>query len=324
MSVTGDSKPPRICQRCTELIGGAFLEGVEPPGTLQELNPESCEICSFFMTCIPPAYRDSGTEFTIRWNTTYSCHCGCPTRKLVRTWQDEPELEYLTLEVQHEPWKWFYGYLIPTGRLVELNKSHRSSTLILFTLGAITDLQLTVIDCNTSSLVSIPDGVAYVTPSYVWGRSDTTELNPGRGAILKLNDLPQTMKDVISVCLSLGFRYLWVDRYCIPQADLEQRTRQIQRMDNIYAESALTLVSYMVPFAWFQRRMKCQTAPRPVEVRPTKKRYWPVRSYTSLIGNYISSVLDISISALETSYLPETAFQVGRGQAGMKGWLLLT
>ena len=59
--------------------------------------------------------------------------------------------------------------------------------------------------------------------------------------------LPRLISDAILVTKSLGFRYLWVDRYCIPQGKTEEdkieKLTQIQAMDAIYANSRLTLVA---------------------------------------------------------------------------------
>jgi hypothetical protein len=41
----------------------------------------------------------------------------------------------------------------------------------------------------------------------------------------------------------LGFRYLWVDRYCIPQDNAKEKRAQIQHMGIIYASSALTIIA---------------------------------------------------------------------------------
>jgi hypothetical protein len=54
---------------------------------------------------------------------------------------------------------------------------------------------------------------------------------------------PRTIGDAISLTTSLGYRYLWVDRYCIPQADARAKHLQIQSMDVIYQHSALTIIA---------------------------------------------------------------------------------
>lgn len=55
--------------------------------------------------------------------------------------------------------------------------------------------------------------------------------------------LPATILDAITVTNRLGFRYLWVDRYCINQHDKNKAQIQINQMDLIYQKASLTLVA---------------------------------------------------------------------------------
>lgn len=58
--------------------------------------------------------------------------------------------------------------------------------------------------------------------------------------------VPKTILDAMTVVTNLGFRYLWVDRYCIPQGQdkdsIQVRTEMIEVMGAIYATSALTII----------------------------------------------------------------------------------
>ncbi|KAK4031316.1 hypothetical protein C8A01DRAFT_42220, partial [Parachaetomium inaequale] len=47
----------------------------------------------------------------------------------------------------------------------------------------------------------------------------------------------------MTVVTKLGLKYLWVDRYCIPQNDPVARKAQIQQMGEIYSRSALTIIA---------------------------------------------------------------------------------
>jgi hypothetical protein len=127
------------------------------------------------------------------------------------------------------------------------------------------DLNLGVIDCTSRRIVSLPPHEEYVTLSYVWGHASgqikrRTSRRPDsmlgsrrlpasgvmdaedKGTLLS-SQLPLTIEDSITVCTALHYRYLWVDRYCIPQKDRQMRTRQMQQMDDIYCGSALTLIA---------------------------------------------------------------------------------
>lgn len=97
-----------------------------------------------------------------------------------------------------------------------------------------------VIDCEARTLVVCPLGRPYVTLSYVWG----TEPTEGLEGIVKIPEtLPRVIEDAIQVTLSLGYRYLWVDRYCIPQGDDAVKANLIQNMNRIYAESSVTIIA---------------------------------------------------------------------------------
>ncbi|KAH7402312.1 heterokaryon incompatibility protein-domain-containing protein [Phaeosphaeria sp. MPI-PUGE-AT-0046c] len=141
------------------------------------------------------------------------------------------------------------------SRTVSLERA-RSSVL---------QLGLNVIDCSQRRLVPLPATEDYVTLSYVWGRpsgqikrgtprrpdtilgsqrlAGTRASTPNDPSIAMPSKLPRTIEDSIVVCNALQYRYLWVDRYCIPQEDPHARAAQIQRMDDIYFASALTLIA---------------------------------------------------------------------------------
>ncbi|CZR69955.1 uncharacterized protein PAC_19856 [Phialocephala subalpina] len=69
----------------------------------------------------------------------------------------------------------------------------------------------------------------YVALSYVWGPS--TE------------KWPQTVRDAVAVTRMLGEKYLWVDRVCINQSDLEEKMFLVSKMDAIYEGAEFTIVN---------------------------------------------------------------------------------
>lgn len=101
---------------------------------------------------------------------------------------------------------------------------------------------LVVIDCKSRKLVTVTPETDYVTLSYVWG-SQSNALGFDCAPGLSLPRLPPTIEDSMYVCLKLGYQHLWVDRYCIPQTNATEKYRIIQRMDDIYADSTLTIVA---------------------------------------------------------------------------------
>jgi hypothetical protein len=46
-----------------------------------------------------------------------------------------------------------------------------------------------------------------------------------------------------AVTLNLGYRFLWIDRYCINQSDNTEAQSQIKQMGFIYQESDLTIIA---------------------------------------------------------------------------------
>jgi len=104
--------------------------------------------------------------------------------------------------------------------------------------------RLRVIHCDTRTIVPLPEeNMGYTALSYVWGKpvADGNQLDTLEG------NIPRLIEDAIRMTKELGFDYLWIDRYCIPQGNTDEarmeRHAQIQSMDIIYASSRLTLVA---------------------------------------------------------------------------------
>lgn len=97
----------------------------------------------------------------------------------------------------------------------------------------------TVIDCETRTLVLWSSGVPYVTLSYVWG-TDPAEVSVDDALP---STLPKLIEDAIAVTLALGYRYLWIDRYCIRQDDETVKASLIRNMDKVYSGSSLTIIA---------------------------------------------------------------------------------
>lgn len=67
---------------------------------------------------------------------------------------------------------------------------------------------------------------------------DTDMANPQ-----SIRHVCQTIKDALAVTRSLGFRYLWIDKYCIDQHNNGEKQAAIATMDQIYEGSSMTLVA---------------------------------------------------------------------------------
>ncbi|KAH6621768.1 heterokaryon incompatibility protein-domain-containing protein [Boeremia exigua] len=97
---------------------------------------------------------------------------------------------------------------------------------------------LNVIDCATRTLCVLPENRPYVCLSYVWGLASSNDSSQ-----VDLHDLPRTMKDAIHVTVRLGMRYLWIDRYCIDQANAAEKHDAISNMGVIYQGAAVTIIA---------------------------------------------------------------------------------
>ncbi|KAK3938625.1 heterokaryon incompatibility protein-domain-containing protein, partial [Diplogelasinospora grovesii] len=103
---------------------------------------------------------------------------------------------------------------------------------------------LKVIDCATRKILSLPLGGKedYVTLSYVWGLSTDTSGNKEDSTELP-ESVPKVIEDAMIVVMQLGLRFLWVDRYCIPQEDDKEKHSQLRNMGTIYSNSVLTIIA---------------------------------------------------------------------------------
>ena len=99
---------------------------------------------------------------------------------------------------------------------------------------------LRVIDCTTQELVYLSDpSDKYITLSYVWG----TSIESSESWMGSLDTIPTLIADTIRAVQSLGLRYLWVDRYCIPRDNEGEKHTLIQNMGRIYSNSKLTIIA---------------------------------------------------------------------------------
>jgi hypothetical protein len=101
--------------------------------------------------------------------------------------------------------------------------------------------RLRVIDCFTRSIVTPPSDSPYVALSYCWGETHRTVEE--RQIDMLPAKLPATIEDAILVTRSLGFQYLWVDKYCILQADESDFKHQIRQMHLIYRSAQITIIA---------------------------------------------------------------------------------
>jgi len=87
----------------------------------------------------------------------------------------------------------------------------------------------------------------YAALSYCWGGKvdwwidyvKSCQRTAGRD--VEVVKMPQTYQDAVTICLGLGYSYLWVDCLCILQGNKEDWLIEGARMCEIYAGAALTI-----------------------------------------------------------------------------------
>jgi hypothetical protein len=75
-------------------------------------------------------------------------------------------------------------------------------------------------------------GSTYAALSYVWGTRPDDKI-----------DWPKTVLDAVEVTKQLGLQYLWVDRLCIDQSNIAEKSYLVSRMATIYEEAEFTIVA---------------------------------------------------------------------------------
>lgn len=68
-------------------------------------------------------------------------------------------------------------------------------------------LGLEVINTKTQEVIKAPDDCEYLALSYVWGKGEVGSF------FHDIQNAPPVVKDAISVTNTMGYSYLWVDRY---------------------------------------------------------------------------------------------------------------
>jgi hypothetical protein len=106
---------------------------------------------------------------------------------------------------------------------------------------------LRLIDCESFTVKTADLEDTYVALSYVWGSSVQENVPRGVGNTIDNNQLPQSLPtvitDAVKVTKDLGFRYLWIDKFCIDQDDPGTKHDQIKQMGLVYENAELTIIA---------------------------------------------------------------------------------
>lgn len=96
-----------------------------------------------------------------------------------------------------------------------------------------------LIDCTTRQIYRCSDTESYAALSYVWGGIAQPPMRDGK---VPLN-ASAVVNDAITVTREIGFRYIWIDQYCIDQTNHSAKKVQISNMDLIYNQAQVTIVA---------------------------------------------------------------------------------
>ncbi|KAJ9609114.1 hypothetical protein H2200_006885 [Cladophialophora chaetospira] len=105
--------------------------------------------------------------------------------------------------------------------------------------------EMNVIDCFTRNVVPMEENMEYVALSYVWGNqtpaTEADESNVYLSPLCVPSPAPATIEDAMEVVKGLKMRYLWVDRYCIPNTP--NKHKLIQNMGLVYEGAIATIAA---------------------------------------------------------------------------------
>jgi len=126
-----------------------------------------------------------------------------------------------------------------------------------------------LVDVNRHCVVPVSLKPKYASLSYVWGNtprfllqgSNVAELQTTDSLKRLAGDVPKTFLDSMEVTRQLGLDFLWIDALCIVQDDAADIQSHLARMDVIYNNAELTIVSAGPNAA--EGLPGCQGNPRP-------------------------------------------------------------
>lgn len=113
---------------------------------------------------------------------------------------------------------------------------------------------INAIDCETLQIVNLTTEMEYIALSYVWRLANNDLVPSGHSMYEDSNTrsadtflpplIPRVVHNAITVVLDLGYRYLWVDQFCIDQsAPRVEINEHISKMDIIYSSAQLTIIA---------------------------------------------------------------------------------
>jgi hypothetical protein len=259
----GKTYTTQLCERCSNLKLDAILQGtyekdnsfpveeIAKLGPVSTWNLEACKFCRLF-EAIVPAGEDSPYPRYFELHA-FDSH-DSPSTSNLPFLTSIPSRIILGLCSGHFNYR--YQYLWPQLEGVGPLRLLKPDSIDFAILQDWLDIcrekhtnkcsskssspvqHLKLVDCETHEIVPANDH-AYAALSYVCGQIEHAPHDPNHLPSI----LPNTIKDAIIVTQRLGLRYLWVDRYCIDQADEDRRNSQMGQMNLVYKNSEITIIA---------------------------------------------------------------------------------
>ena len=222
-----DPVPTDMCERCSTIPWDQLANGYPDQElfvlseTAEELQTSSCRICRLLgAALVTNNFRSVSTR--LEWRAD-QFRCGNRVGNILFCYKlpldDELKSPTLTVTVEKpaEIQKILLG--MNASERVDMDKvrnwvgkcqnAHkRCSAGVQLPLN-----NLRVIDCLKKRVVPAPVDCAFVALSYVWGSPHNTGEHK---AYNLLSNVPSTVEDSIKITQSLGYRYLWIDKYVCP------------------------------------------------------------------------------------------------------------
>ncbi|KAK1511259.1 heterokaryon incompatibility protein [Colletotrichum costaricense] len=94
---------------------------------------------------------------------------------------------------------------------------------------------------------SVPTHEKYATLSHCWGKSQILTLRRANmksfRAGIRVETLPKTFRDTISILRKLGLRYLWIDSLCIIQDSVDDWRKESITMAEVYRNGVINIAA---------------------------------------------------------------------------------
>lgn len=169
-------------------------------------------------------------------------------------------------------------------------------------------------------LISPSEYCKYVALSYCWGNPidaswvTTIDNLSSRQSRLRLEELPQTLRQAVAITQGLGYDYLWVDAICIVQDSLIDWEHESARMGSVYGNSFVTIAA----------TSSASSSDGIYNIRSSDQgeQHDRIIKISTLVGGH-QSVLHICCwSDAETREDEDCPHQIRNGSLSQRGWAL--